>query len=73
MMELRLEVLVSLAESSVQLKRFEKAIGAANEGIEINDEIARLHFIVGFSTINLFGLLNLNIYQANPHYTRHLE
>ena len=59
MRSISFEVLVSLVESAFQLKRYEKAITFAREGIDVCPDIARLHFILAFSIIKMHDLLNL--------------
>jgi len=51
--QLRLTVLIALVESAFQLGWYEEAIVFAQEGIETNSSIARLHHMLAKSILGL--------------------
>ena len=58
MNQLRLTVLIALVESAFQLGWYEEAIVFAQEGIETNSSIARLHHMLAKSILGLSDSLN---------------
>ena len=58
--QLKLTVLMALVESAFQLGWYEEGIVFAQEGIDTNENVARLHHMLAKSILGLQDSLNYN-------------